>query len=306
MHPRVVILGAGGGVGSSVAFNLLLRPEPYDVELVDGRSGMAVSHEMDLQQVLASGARGSVRIVGLQDIAAADVIVLSASAPLTVNRSRMVYLQQNAEIVQTVLAPVLRSGWPGVLIVVTNPVDPLCTWIHRHSDLDRRRILGYTANDSLRLRTAVGGALGVPARGVDAWVLGEHGDGCVPLLDRISVDGAPVTLDPAQRSEVEEFVRGWYIRHVALDSNRSSTWTSGLGVARMVEAVLHPRDELWPASIVLNGEYGIDGVALSVPVRLGTGGLDGIETWDLDEDEGAAMHAAAAAVATAVDALDVH
>src|SRR3954463_15417632 len=102
MRPRIAIVGAGGGVGSSVAFNLLLRPEAYDIALVDGRSGMAVSHEMDLQQVLAAGASGSVEIVALAEVVDADVVVLSASAPLTVNRSRQVYLQDNAAIVASV------------------------------------------------------------------------------------------------------------------------------------------------------------------------------------------------------------
>src|SRR3954469_13142029 len=231
MTPRVAIVGGGGGVGSSLAFNLLLRPEPYDIGLVDGRSGMARSHEMDLQQVVAAGASGSIRIVSLADIADADVVVVAAGIPLTVNASRSTYLRGNAAIVRDVVGA-LAADWPGVLLMVTNPVDALCTWVGRHAKIDRRRVAGYTANDSLRLRTAVGDALGVPPSSVDAWVIGEHGDHCVPLLDRVAVHGRPVVLDAAQRRAAEAFVRDWYVRHVALDSGRSSTWTSGHGVAR--------------------------------------------------------------------------
>ena len=151
MNPRIAIVGGGGGVGASLAFNLLLREEPYEVALVDGRSGMARSHEMDLQQVLAAGATGSVRIVGLAEAAEADVVVISASVPLTVNTSRMVYLRDNAEILAQV-GRALPRDWPGVALVVTNPVDPFCTWLQRATGLDRRRVLGYTANDSLRLQ----------------------------------------------------------------------------------------------------------------------------------------------------------
>src|ERR1700709_1332297 len=103
MSVRVAIVGGGGGVGSSAAFNLLLRDEIYDISLIDGRSGMAVSHEMDLQQVIAAGASGSGRIAGMEEIAAADVVVVSAAVPLTVNRSRMVYLQDNAAILDSVV-----------------------------------------------------------------------------------------------------------------------------------------------------------------------------------------------------------
>jgi malate dehydrogenase len=308
MSPRIAIVGAGGGVGSSVAFNLLLRPEAYDIALVDGRSGMAVSHEMDLQQVVAAGAAGSVGIVTLEEVVGADVVVVSASAPLTVNRTRQVYLQDNAAIVAAVVG-VLGPDWPGVLVVVTNPVDPLVTWTARAFGLPRERVVGYTANDGLRLRTAVGHALGVPSARVDAWVLGEHGDGCVPILSRVRVDGVAVELDAAQRTTAVEFVRSWYVRHVALDSGRSSTWTTGHGVARMVAALTGAAglSELWPASVVLeDGEYGVPrGVAVTVPARLGAGGVAGVEEWPLEAEELAGMRAAAAVVAEAADAIGV-
>jgi malate dehydrogenase len=300
---RIAIVGGGGGVGASLAFNLLLRPEPYDVGLVDGHSGMARSHEMDLQQVVAAGASGSIGVVGLEDVRDADVVVVTAAAPLTVNRSRMVYLRDNARILAAVTATV---GAAATLVVVTNPVDPLCTWIQRERGLDRRRVIGYTANDGLRLRTAIGGALGVDSSRVDAWVVGEHGDACVPLLDRVRVDGEPVTLSAEQRREAEEFVRSWYVRHVALDSGRSSTWTSGHMIARMVAALLGPPDgEPWPVSVVLAGEHGVEGVALSVPVTLGDGGVAAVHEWDLGAEQTAALHAGAAVVREALAAVDL-
>jgi malate dehydrogenase len=306
MTPRIAIVGAGGGVGSSVAFNLLLRPEPYDITLVDGRSGMASSHEMDLQQVVAAGASGTVSIVDLAAIAAADVLVVSAATPLTVNRTREVYLQDNAEILQAVVGALGDvAAWPGILLLVTNPVDALTTWLGRAYAFDRRRLLGYTANDGLRLRTAVASLLGVSPGAVDAWVLGEHGDHCVPLLDRIAVDGAPVSLSEDQRVAAVEFVRSWYVRHVALDAGRSSTWTTGHGVARMIGALTGGGPELWPASVLLDGQYGVDGVALGVPALLAAGGVAGVEEWPLAGDELAALRAAARVVGAAADAIDL-
>jgi malate/lactate dehydrogenase len=295
MSLRIAIVGAGGGVGSSVAYNLLLAAEPYAITLVDGRSGMAASHEMDLQQVVAAGATGSVGIVGLGAVAEADVVVVSAATPLTVNRSRAVYLHDNAAIVRAVV-DALPTRWPGMVLMVTNPVDALVTWLARERpDL---RVLGYTANDGLRLRTAVGALLGVAPSAVDAWVIGEHGDHCVPLLDRVRVDGAPVALSAEQRAAAEEFVRSWYVRHVALDSGRSSTWTTGHGVTRMIAALASPAP--FPASVPLSGEYGVDGVALSVPVALASGR---VEDWPLADDDARAMLAAAGAVRAAADAI---
>ena len=191
-------------------------------------------------------------------------------------------------------------------MVVTNPVDPLCTWIQRERGLDRRRVIGYTANDSLRLQTAIGDALGVAAGRVEAWVVGEHGDSCVPLLDRVRVDGEPVELSAEQRHAAEDFVRSWYVRHVALDSGRSSTWTSGHMIARMVAALLEPPgEEPWPASVVLAGEYGVEGVALTVPVTLGDGGVAAIHEWDLTAGQAEALRAGAGVVRDALAAVDL-
>jgi malate/lactate dehydrogenase len=151
--PKVVIVGGGGGVGASVAFNLLIGESEFEVVMTDRRPEMARSHVLDLEQVLEQGARGTVREGGDDDIAQADILVVTAALPLTVNDSRMVYLEGNARIV-TAVVDLLPDDWPGVLLLVTNPVDPLCTLVRRRTGLDRRRVLGYAINDSLRLRTA--------------------------------------------------------------------------------------------------------------------------------------------------------
>jgi malate/lactate dehydrogenase len=305
---RVVIAGAGGGVGASLAFNLLLSELEGEVVMVDARQNMVHSHLWDLEQVLEQTGPSPAHLVrsgSVDDIAAADVLVITAAAPLTVNHSRMVYLRDNAAIVAPLL-DALPQGWPGTVILVTNPVDPLGTWAQRRTGLERTRLLGYTLNDSLRLRTGIGRVLGVAPGRVQAWMVGEHGDLAVPLWDRVVLDDAPVALDEAQRATVMEFVSGWYVRHVALDSARSSTWTSGLGIARMVRACLDPGgNELWPASIMLRGEYGSDDVSLSVPVRLGGGGARRIEAWDLGTEDLSRLHDAARFVREAADGLQL-
>ncbi len=267
-----------------MAFNLLLGAERHDIALLDNRREMVLSHTWDLEQVLEQDATGTIREGGEDDLGDAEVVVITAAAPLTVNESRMVYLEANAEIVAGV-TDALAPGWDGVLLVVTNPVDPICSWIQQRAGLHRRRVLGYTLNDSLRLRTGIAKALGRRAGGIEAWTIGEHGEHAVTLWDRVSVDGSPAVLSDEQRRSAEEFVSGWYVRHVALDSGRSSTWTSGLGVARMVRALGHAGTEVWPASAMLNGEYGIDGVSLSVPVSLGPGGLHRIHEWALTPEQ---------------------
>jgi len=108
----------------------------------------------------------------------------------------------------------------------------------------------------------------------------------------VTVHGEPRLPTDAEAAAAEEFVRNWYVRHVALDSGRSSTWTTGLGAARMVAAIVRGDDELWPASVVLRGEYGIDGVAVSVPVTLGRDGAETVHEWELTENQLTALRTA--------------
>ena len=295
---KVTLVGGAGGVGAATAFNLVLMRGTDEIVLVDRRPEMITSHAMDFEQVLELSPGCSVRGGAAGDVRDADVVVLLSSTPLTVGTPRLEYLAKNALLADE-LAAELAAGYEGTVVVVTNPVDPLVTRLQQRTGLDRRRILGYTVNDSLRLRTGLAHALGVPPGSVEAWVVGEHGDLSVPLFDRVRVDGVAVRPTHVQAAAAEEYFRSWYPRHVALDSGRSSTWTSGLGVARMV-AALDGDGELWPASVVLDGEYGIEGVALTVPVTIGRGGAEQIHEWELGATDLTALHAAAELVRAAV------
>jgi malate dehydrogenase len=304
---RVVLAGGAGGVGSSLAFNLLLGPDLHDIVFVDPRAATALSHVMDLEQVLELGARGSVRVGSDDDVAGADVLVITASAPPRPNGSRLEYLHENAELVGRFADMLADQGpdWPGVVLMVTNPVDPLVMAFRARSGLDRRRVVGYTLNDSLRLRTGIARALGRPPGSVEAWVLGEHGDGSVPLFSAVRIDGAAVTLNAAQRAQASDFLHGWYLRHVALDPTRTSTWTSGMGLARMVAAIALGEPTPMPASVVLDGEYGLRGVSLTVPVMLGHSGVAEVLEWPVDEDEEQGLLRAADVVRAAAAQIHV-
>jgi malate/lactate dehydrogenase len=298
---KVTIVGGAGGVGSSTTFNLLLMRASHEIVLVDSRPEMITSHLLDFDQVLELAPGATVREGDMGDARDADVVVLLSATPITPGTPRVEYLARNAFIADE-LADALETSWPGIVVVVTNPVDPLVTRLHRRTELERRRILGYTLNDSLRLRTGLAKALGVAPGSIEAWVIGEHGDLSVPLLDRVRVDGVRVDPTPEQAAIALEYFRTWYPVHVALDSGRSSTWTSGLGVARMVAAT-RGAGEVWPASVVLEGEYGIEGVAVTVPVTLGAGGAEQIHVWELSPHDRDALHASADFVRAAVGSV---
>lgn len=299
--PTVAIIGGAGGVGSSIAFNLLKSSQRYDVVIVDNRPNMITSHVMDLQDAALLGVGSRVRGGTAHDLASSDVVVLAASVPLRLNVSRTEFLHDNAGIVRDTVAQL--GGWDGHLVMMTNPTDALGTWTLKWSGMAPERLLGYCVNDSLRLRFGIGQALNIDPIRVDAWVLGEHGDAGVPVFSRVFVDGERTELTPEQQQRAEHYLRTWYVTHVALDSGRASTWSSGWGTAALVDALVADSESLWPASVAMKGEYGISGVNLGMPVRLGGGAVHGVEEWELNETESAGLRLAAEVVLDNVAAL---
>jgi malate/lactate dehydrogenase len=221
----------------------------------------------------------------MSDAFDADVVVLSAAVPLTINTSRDVYLQANADIVGGVVDQLVAGGFAGILILMTNPVDPLVTWVVARTGWARERVLAYTLNDTQRFRTGIAQALDVVPQRVACWVVGEHGAGQIPVFSTVMLDGVHIDLTEDQREIALDYTDNWYVRHVALDSNRTSTWSSGIGGALMIEAIAHPSDEPFPASVVMNGEYGLAGVSSSSPVILGAQGLVKVVEIPLDSQE---------------------
>ena len=301
---KIAIIGGAGGIGSSVAFNLLRTSTPYEIVIIDNRPNMIVSHVMDLQDALSLG--GARSIVGgeVADAMDADIVVLSAAVPLTLNTSRDVYLQANATIVGGITDQLVAGGFTGILILMTNPVDPLVTWVVERTGWPRERVLAYTLNDTQRFRTGISQALGIAPQRISCWVVGEHGAGQVPVFSTVTVDGQPVELTAEQREIALDYADNWYVRHVALDSNRTSTWSSGIGGALMIEAIAHPSQTPFPASVVLNGEYGIHGVSSSTPVILGAQGLVTVVEIPLDSEETSRMHDAAAKIRELTDSME--
>lgn len=307
---KVVIIGGGGGVGSSVAFNLMLTgagdSDEYDIVLVDRKASMIASHAMDLDDIRGIGASGRIRQGTAADVRDADVVVLAAAVPQRLDTSRAEFFRENAHVIAEALniLAAARNEWTGVLLMMTNPTDPLVEWARRSTGISRYRLLGYALNDSVRLRAAIAKVLRVPVSGVSAYVLGEHGEGCVPIYSRITVHHASTHLTMQQRADVDDYVRNWYKRQVALDSGRSSTWTSGLGAARMINAMRRGEKALYPVSLALDGEFGLTNTAVCVPAILGRDGVHDIVQWPLTRAESSALAASAATVRMAADSMD--
>jgi malate dehydrogenase len=299
---KIAIIGAAGGIGASVANSLVTQGIGDELVLVDQAEALLTTHIMDLEQ-LAVGVRPvAIRRGDFADAVSADIVVVSASVPFRPGISRMEYLAENLDIFDEIAESFAAAAdWSGTLLIASNPVDPLVTYLVRRTGVDPRRILGYSLNDSLRLRFGIGAGLGVGVDRVTAWMLGEHGDRCVPAFSNVLVDGERVELAQEVRESAIAYALDWYPIWVSLGVKRTSTWTSGHGIARMVGAISRGGEDTWPASLVLAGEYGIDGVAVSVPVSFGRGDSLGVQSWELATDELDALRNAAAYVGESLE-----
>jgi malate/lactate dehydrogenase len=216
----------------------------------------------------------------------------------------MEMLPKNIPLVRDVALAVKRYCPDAFVITATNPIDPLnyCTW--RVSGLDRRQVVGYSRNDSTRFREIVARIKRVRTSQVQATVIGEHGSTQVPLFSSARIDGDPVLFTEDEKRAVREEIPTILRRYEELQSGRTAGWTSALGLAALTKAVLQDTGEVFPCSVVLDGEYGQRGLSISVPVRLGRAGAQEIEEWALAPDEQEGLKRTAAAMAAAARIVD--
>lgn len=295
MQAAVGIHGAAGAVGAATAL-LLAQAGARRLVLADAAAPRLACLEMDLEMLRAALPGLHVACGGVEQLAACDLVVACAAAPHRAGEPRSAFFEQNAAI----LAPLAEAlAGPGAscrtLVLVSNPVDALATWLQGRLGA-RVRVVGHTLNDTLRLRVAIARVRGCDPVEVEAWSVGEHGPHAVPLLSRALVRGAPARLSPGERAQVLGEVRGWYGRWQAHGTGTTSAWTSAWGAAALVRALREGDAQPWPVSTLLRGSYDVEGVCLTVPAVLGAEGPPRPLQWRVDADERAGIAAAAAAV----------
>ena len=256
---------------------------------------------MDLEQAASELGSATVSAGTWADLAGCGIVVLSASLPERNVSSRDEYLRGNVAIVRAAAAHLAAECPDAVVIVATNPVDVFTTVLARLGGRPVRSVLGYSWNDTLRMRWAVARVLREPVAEIGAMVIGEHGDMQVPLFDRVTLRGNPVALSLEQEREAEEAVRSWFATYQGLQSGRTSGWTSAVGIAKLVEAIACGSADTVPVSAFLEGEYGVSGISLGVPARLGPGGVEEVVELTLRPGQMEAFRAAATKVERLVD-----
>lgn len=304
---KVTVVGAGM-VGGTVA-QLVAQRDYADVVLVDIVEGMPQGKALDLMQagpVLGydSSLTGS---NGYDESADCDVVVITSGIARKPGMSRDDLLKTNMGIVDSVTREITRTSPEAVIIVVSNPLDAMCHVAFDASGWSRERVIGQAGVlDSARFRTFIAMELDVSVEDVTAFVLGGHGDTMVPLSRYSTVAGIPITeLIAADRiKEIEERTAQGGAEIVGLLKSGSAYYAPASSVAEMVDAVLLDKKRILPTSVLLKGEYGIDGLYVGVPVKLGANGMEQVIEISLTDEEQSALRSSADAVQGLVDAME--
>jgi malate dehydrogenase len=308
MRKKVTIVGSGN-VGATGA-HWIASKELADVVLIDILEGVPQGKALDLLESMPIEKRDS-HIVGTNDYADtanSDIVVITAGIPRKPGMSRDDLLNTNHKIMSDVVGKVMQHSPNCILIVVSNPLDAMAQAAFKLSGLPRERVLGMAGVlDSSRFRTFIAEELNVSVENVTAFVLGGHGDTMVPLARYSTVAGIPIT-ELIEKSKLEKLIqrtRDGGAEIVKYLKTGSAYYAPSSAFTEMVEAILKDKKKILPCAVYLQGEYGINGLFVGVPVKLGAKGIEQIIEIKLTPEEQSALEKSAAAVKELVAVIGV-
>jgi len=286
---RVSIVGAGGNVGSIVAYSIAMQGLCHEVVLVDRDIDRAKGKALDMNQAAAALRTHSVvkAAESYEDVRDSKIVVITAGFPRKEGMSRDDLLMKNAEIIREIVGNVKEVAPDAILVVVTNPLDTMTYLASKESGFDPKKVIGMAGIlDGARMTHFIHEKLGYGAGQIRATVIGGHGDYMVPLIRYSTVAGIPLTdlLSFEDIANIVEKTKHGGAEIVSL-LGTSAYFAPGKATAIMVEAILKDSKKIYPCATLLDGEYGYKDVVNGVPVMLGCNGVEKIIEVSLNETE---------------------
>ncbi|MBX3175602.1 MAG: malate dehydrogenase [Gemmatimonadaceae bacterium] len=300
MVPKITVVGAGN-VGATAAQRIAEKELARTVVMVDVAEGIPQGKGLDQWQSAPIEGFDS-RVIGTNgydETAGSDIVVITAGIARKPGMSRDDLLNTNAGIVKSVSEQVAKTSPNAIIIVVSNPLDVMCWVAKEASGFPRERVIGMAGVlDTGRYRAFLATALDCSVKDIQAMVLGGHGDTMVPLISYTSVSGIPITqlMDKATLDAIVDRTRNGGAEIVKHLKTGSAYYAPSSGAVQMVEAIVNDQKRILPCSAWLEGEYGMKGLFLGVPVKLGRKGLEKVIEVELTADEKAALEKSAQAV----------
>jgi malate dehydrogenase len=299
MRKKVTIVGAGN-VGATAA-HWIAAKELADVVLLDVTEGVPQGKALDLMQAMPIEKRDCT-VTGTNDYAdtaTSDVVVITAGIPRKPGMSRDDLLNTNYGIMSKVVGEVVKHSPECIIIVVSNPLDAMAQAAFKQAGFPRERVIGMAGVlDSARFRTFIAVELECSVENVTAFVLGGHGDTMVPLSRYSTMAGIPITelIAPDRLKELEARTADGGAEIVKFLKTGSAYYAPSAAAVEMVEAILKDKKKVLPCAAYLQGEYGISGLYVGVPCKLGAKGIEKIIEIKLTEEEQAALQKSADSV----------
>ncbi|MBP5471317.1 MAG: L-lactate dehydrogenase [Lachnospiraceae bacterium] len=293
---KVALIGCGF-VGSASAFALMQSGLFSEMVLIDANTAKAEGEALDIAHGLSYAKPMQIYSGTYEDIADAAIIVISAGANQKPGETRLDLVKKNIAIFRSIMGELNRVKVEGILLIVANPVDILTAAAVKLSGLPENRVFGSgTVLDTARFKYLLGEHLGVDSRNVHAFILGEHGDSEIAVWSSANISGIPVhdfcelkghyDHETAMK-EIADNVKN--AAYEIIEKKQATYYGIAMSVRRICEAVIRDEKSILPISRMLHGEYGIDGVALSLPAIVGAGGVEIPVPAELNEDELSAL-----------------
>ncbi len=308
MRNKVTIVGSGN-VGATCA-HWMASKELADIVLIDIIQGVPQGKGLDLLEAMPIEKRDSY-VLGTEDYADtanSDVVVITAGVPRKPGMSRDDLLNINYKIMSDVVGKVVKHSPDCILIIVSNPLDAMAQAAYKMSGFSRNRVIGMAGVlDSARFRAFIAQELKVSVENVTAFVLGGHGDTMVPLPRYSTVAGIPITelMDAVTIERLVQRTRDGGAEIVKYLKTGSAYYAPSAAVTEMTEAILKDKKKILPCAAYLEGEYGISGLFVGVPCKLGARGIEQIVEIKLSADEKNALDKSAGAVKELVAVIGV-
>ncbi|WP_368503395.1 L-lactate dehydrogenase [Alkalihalophilus sp. As8PL] len=287
---KVVLIGAGS-VGASYAFALLNQGFVRDLVIIDLNHGKAEGDAIDLLHGMPFSSPMNIWAGSYEDCKDADLVVNCAGANQGPGETRLDLLEKNAKTFKVITESVMKSGFKGIFLIATNPVDVLTYATWKYSGLPAHRVIGSgTVLDTARFRYALADKFQVDARNVHGYILGEHGDSSLPVYSHVTIGGKPLKdyQDPnkPEGKELDELFVS--VRDAAYDiiQKKGSTYYGiAMGLARITKAIIKNENAVLPVSSLLEGEYGQQDVCIGVPAIINSSGIREIVELNLTDQE---------------------
>jgi malate dehydrogenase len=308
MRKKVTIVGSGN-VGATAA-HWIASKELADVVLIDIVEGVPQGKALDLLEAMPIEKRDA-HIIGTndyKDTANSDIVVITAGIPRKPGMSRDDLLNTNHKIMQDVVSKISQYSPNCILIIVSNPLDAMAQAAFKLSGFSRNRVIGMAGVlDSSRFRTFIAEELKVSVENVTAFVLGGHGDTMVPLPRYSTVAGIPITelIEKERLASLVQRTRDGGAEIVKYLKTGSAYYAPSAAVAEMVEAILKDKKKIMPCAVYLDGEYGIKGLFVGVPVKLGSNGVEQIIQIKLTPEEQSELERSAGSVKELIAVIGV-